>query len=200
MSGFGSDRLPGISSWVGGDMGDFPIQISTRLIDRLTEDDEKVKKRTKKTKTRVPREPRLPETKVDQPQISDDSEQQKGTSTGTGWAVPPPLFMPVNQLPYSVSAELDAIRSVVKESENVVEKLRKQEKNMVQEATQKAKDLHDKEFKIPEPKPMPCSVESNAWMTCYKENTNDLTKCAPLAQNFAECARRVRQLAKPADK
>ena len=176
-------------------MGEFTIQISTNLINRLAEDDEKLKKATKKTKTRVPREPQQPQTKVDQKQISDDSEKQKGT-TGTGWPVPPPLFLPVNKPPYSASSELDAIRSVVKESENVVEKLRKQEENMVQEVTQKAKDLHDKEFKIPEPKPMPCLVENNAWMACYKENANDLTKCAPLVQNFANCARRVRQASK----
>ncbi|XVF52689.1 hypothetical protein PTKIN_Ptkin05aG0038600 [Pterospermum kingtungense] len=182
-------------------MGEFSIQISTNLINRLAEDDEKVKKRTKKPKTRVPREPQQPQTKVvDRKQTPDDSENQKGTTTGTGWPVPPPLFLPINQPPYSSSAELEAIQSVVKESENVVEKLRKQEENMVQEVTQKAKDLHDKEFKIPDPKPMPCSAENNAWMACYKENTNDLTKCAPLAQSFAECARRVRQLAKAADK
>ncbi|XP_022772818.1 uncharacterized protein LOC111315395 [Durio zibethinus] len=179
-------------------MGDFSIQISTNLVNRLAEDDEKLKKRTKKTKNRVPREPQQPKTKVDQKQISHDSERQKGI-TGTGWPVPPPLFLPVNQPPYSASAELDAIRSVIKESENVVEKLRKQEENMVQEVTQKAKDLHDKEFKIPDPKPMLCLVENNAWMACYKENANDLTKCASLAQNFADCARRVRQLAKSAD-
>ncbi|XVF10771.1 hypothetical protein REPUB_Repub07fG0211700 [Reevesia pubescens] len=180
-------------------MGDFSIQISTNLINRLAEDDEKLKKRTKKTKTKVSGEPQRPQPKVDQKQISNDSEKQKGT-TGTGWPVPPPLFVPVNQPPYSPSAELDAIRSVAKESENVVEKLRKQEENMVQEVTQKAKDLHDKEFKIPDPKPMPCLVENNAWMACYKENANNLTKCAPLAANFADCARRVRQLAKSADK
>ncbi|XVE65013.1 hypothetical protein DITRI_Ditri07aG0147700 [Diplodiscus trichospermus] len=176
-------------------MGDFSIQISTNLVNRLVADDEKLKKRTKKSKTRVPREPQQPQTKVDQKHISDDSEKQKGP-TGAGWPVPPPLFLPLDQPPYSVSAELDAIRSAVKESENVVEKLQKQEENMVQEVTQKAKDLHDKEFMIPEPKPMPCLVENNAWMACYKENANDLTKCAPLAQNFADCARTVRQLAK----
>ncbi|XVE57735.1 hypothetical protein DITRI_Ditri04bG0113400 [Diplodiscus trichospermus] len=180
-------------------MGEFSIQISSNLVNRLAEDDEKLKKRTKKNKTKVPREPQQPQTKVDQKQISGDSEKQKGT-TRTVWPVQPPLFLPINQPPHSASAELDAIISVVKESENVVEKLRKQEENMVQEVTQKAKDLHDKEFKIPEPKPMPCLVENNAWMACYKENANDLTKCAPLAQNFANCARRVRQLAKSADK
>ncbi|XVF13302.1 hypothetical protein REPUB_Repub08aG0197000 [Reevesia pubescens] len=159
-------------------MGDFSIQISTNLINRLAEDDENLNKRTKKNKTRVPREPQRPQSKVEQKQLSDDSEEHEGT-TGTGWPVPPPLFIPINQSPYSASAELDAIRSVVKESENVVEKLRKQEENMVQEVTQKAKDLHDKEFKIPKPKPMPCLVENNAWMACYKENVNDLTKYGP---------------------
>ncbi|KAL1177258.1 hypothetical protein V6Z11_A03G018600 [Gossypium hirsutum] len=132
--------------------------ISSNLINRLAEDDEKLKKRTKKTKPRVPREPRQPQTK------------------------------------------LDAIRAVVKESENVVEKLRKQEDNMVQEVTQRAKDLHEKEFKIPEQKPMPCLVENNACMECFKENVKDVTKCAPLAQNYADCARRVRQLVKSSGK
>ncbi|XVF79026.1 hypothetical protein PTKIN_Ptkin14bG0186400 [Pterospermum kingtungense] len=110
--------------------------------------------------------------------------------------------LPVNQPPYSARAELDAILSVVKESENAVEKLRKQEENMEQDVTQKAKDLQEKEFKIPEPKPMPCLVKNNACIACYKENANVLIiKFAPLAQNFADlCARRVRQLAKSADK
>ncbi|KAK8516376.1 hypothetical protein V6N13_047076 [Hibiscus sabdariffa] len=180
-------------------MGDFSIQISANLINRLAEDDEKLKKRAKKTKPRVPREPRQPETKVDEKQVPDGSEKQRETS-GTGWPVPPPLFLPVNQPQYSASAEIDAIRAVIKESENVVEKLRNQEENMVREVTQKAKDLHEKEFKIPEPKPMPCMVENNACMECYKENVNDITKCASLAQNFADCARRVRQLAKSTNK
>lgn len=188
--------LSGIVSQVDCTMDEFSIQISSNLINRLTEDDEKLKKRTKKTKPRVPRQP---QTKVDQKQIPDDSEKQNKT-TGTGWPVPPPMFLPLNQPPYSATAELDAIRSVVKESEKVVEKLRKQEDKMVQEVTQRAKDLHEKEFKIPEQKPVPCSVENNACMECYKENVNDVTKCAPLAQNYADCARRVRQLAKSSGK
>lgn len=180
-------------------MHDLSIQISSNLINRLTEDDEKLKKRTNKTKPRVPREPRQPQTKVDQTQIPDDSEKQNKT-TGSGWPVPPPMFLPLNQPPYSATAQLDPIRAVVKESENVVEKLRKQEDNMVQEVTQRAKDLHEKEFKIPEQKPMPCLVENNACMECFKENVKDVTKCAPLAQNYADCARRVRQLVKSSGK
>ncbi|GLT40370.1 hypothetical protein SLA2020_145120 [Shorea laevis] len=176
-------------------MGEFTIEITPSLIDQLLDDGQKSKRRTR-TKTKAPQRP---QPKIDQKQVSDDSGKEKG-ATGTAWPVQPPLFLPVPPPAYPTTSELDAIRSVVRESEMVVEKLRKQEESMVQEVTQKAKDLHEKEFKIPEPKPMPCLAENDALMSCYKENSNDLMKCAQLAMHFADCARRVRQLVRSADK
>ncbi|KAJ0476104.1 hypothetical protein HanHA300_Chr13g0473381 [Helianthus annuus] len=86
-----------------------------------------------------------------------------------------------------------AIRSVLQDSEKVFEKLEKKEDEMVVEVTQKAKELHDKEFKLPQPKPMPCSTDLTACLECYKENTKDPLKCSTLVKNFADCARTIRQ-------
>ncbi|KAJ8543825.1 hypothetical protein K7X08_025443 [Anisodus acutangulus] len=116
------------------------------------------------------------------------------------WPVQPPLFMPVPPPTHPAIAELDAIRSVLKESEKVVERLQKQEENMLQEVTKKAKDLHDKEFKLPNQKPIPCLDERDACFKCYKEHEKDPLNCANVVQNFAECARRVKQQVSLTDK
>ncbi|KAB1217065.1 hypothetical protein CJ030_MR4G021256 [Morella rubra] len=173
-------------------MGDFSIQISSNLLNRLAVDTEKSKKKTKKSKARVPREPRQPQTKVNHKQISEDSETFKGVAA-TGWPLQPPLFIPVNPPAQPAYTEVDAIRSVLQDSEGVIERLQKQEENMVREVTQRAKDLHDKEFKLPYQKPMPCSAENDAWLACYKEHPEDFLKCAPLVRNFESCIRRARQ-------
>ncbi|KAK4389423.1 hypothetical protein Sango_2279300 [Sesamum angolense] len=85
----------------------------------------------------------------------------------------PPLYSPIPpQKP--ANTELDAIWSAIQESEKVVERLQKQEANMLQEVTQRAKDLHDKEFKLPSRKPMPCLDQKDACLNCYKEHVKDL--------------------------
>uniref|UniRef100_A0A5B6YU06 Coiled-coil-helix-coiled-coil-helix domain-containing protein 3 n=1 Tax=Davidia involucrata TaxID=16924 RepID=A0A5B6YU06_DAVIN len=176
-------------------MGDsFTIQISSNLVKQLTDDGEKFKKKTRKLKTKAPRDPQTSQTKVHQKQISDDSETRKGTAAA-GWPLQPPLFLPVSPPPQPAIAELDAIRSVLQESEKVVERLQKHEEDMVREVTQRAKDLHDKEFKLPYRKPMPCLAEKDACLECYKEYVEDPLKCAHLVNNFADCTRRVRQAA-----
>ncbi|KAK0587441.1 hypothetical protein LWI29_022851 [Acer saccharum] len=172
-------------------MGDFTIQISANLVNRLAEDGEKLKKKTKKTKTKISREPRQPQTKVNQKQVLDDPKTQKGDAP-PGWPFQPPLFLPVS--PSAQSAELDAIRSVLQESERVLEKLNKQEKNMVQEVTERAKTLHDQEFKLPYQKPLPCLAEKEASEACYKESIKDPLKCHRLLKNYADCSRKARQL------
>ena len=93
----------------------------------------------------------------------------------------------------SANSELEAIRSVLQESEKVVERLLKQEENMLKEVTQKAKDLRDKEYKLPNPKPMPCKAEKDASLACYKEHVKDPLTCASLVTGFADCVRRFRQ-------
>ncbi|XP_050273771.1 uncharacterized protein LOC126716823 [Quercus robur] len=174
-------------------MGEFSIQISSDLLNRLSDDTEKLKKKTKKSKkAKVPREPRQPSAKVDQKQISDESETFKGAAT-TGWPLQTPLFVPVNTPAQSAYTELDAIRSVLQDGERVLDRLQKQEENMVQEVTQRAKDLREKEFKLPYQKPMPCLAENNAWLECYKEHAKDILKCSPLVKSFEDCIRRARQ-------
>lgn len=173
-------------------MGDFTIQISTNLVNSLA--DEKSKKKTKRTRTKLPREPQPqpPQSKPIQKQASEEFEIHKGP-TSTGWPLQPPVFLPASTPAQAANAELEAIRSVLQESERVVEKLQKQEENMVQEVTQRAKELRDKEFKLPYQKPSPCVAENEACLACYKEHLKDPLKCADLVRSFADCARRVRQ-------
>jgi hypothetical protein len=180
-------------------MGDFSIQISSNLLNRLADDTERLKKKTKRSKSKVPREPRQPRTKANQKQISDDSETSKGAAP-PGWPLHPPVFLPINPPAQSAYTELDALRSVIHDSEKVLERLQKQEENMVQEVTQRAKDLRDKEFKLPYQKPMPCLAENDAWLACYKEHAKDSLKCSPLVKNFEDCIRRARQQVSSAEK
>ncbi|KAL7165192.1 hypothetical protein ACSBR2_040966 [Camellia fascicularis] len=100
------------------------------------------------------------------------------------------------QLLVGSCAELDAIRSAIQESEKVLEKLQKQEEVMVWEVTQRAKDLHDKEFKLPTQKPLPCLMEKNACFECYKENDKNPLKCADAVKNYKDCIRRASSAAK----
>lgn len=172
-----------------GVMGDsFTVQISGNLVRKLLEDGEKVKKKTRKPKPKIPREPQAKP-------LSDDSQALQGPPIG--WPVQPPLYVPPPPPPpnRTVNPELDGIRSVLQESEKIVERLQKQEENMLQEVTQRAKDLHDKEFKLPIRKPMPCLDEKDACLKCYKEHIKDPLKCAQFVKGFADCARTVRQQA-----
>ncbi|GMP95929.1 hypothetical protein CsSME_00044788 [Camellia sinensis var. sinensis] len=138
----------------------FTIQISGNLVKQLADDGEKSKKKTKRSKTKIPREPQQSQTK-------------------------PPIFLPLSPSPHSSSAESDAIRSAIQESEKVLEKLQKQEK-----------DLHDKEFKLPTQKPLPCLMEKNACFECYKENDKNPLKCADAVKNYKDCIRRASSAAK----
>ncbi|KAL2525151.1 copper ion binding [Abeliophyllum distichum] len=174
----------------------FTIQISSNLVRQLADDPEKLKK-ARKPKPKISREPRQSE-KVHPKQISGDSNTQKGPPA-SGWPLQPPLYLPIPP-PQSANAELDAIRSVLHESEKVVERLNKQQENMLQEVSQRAKELHDQEFKLPRQKPMPCLDEKDACLKCYKEHVKDPLKCARFVQDFADCARRVRQLVDAEDK
>lgn len=160
----------------------FTIQISPRLVDRLIGYDDQSKKKTK---------PQKPQTKEPQKLRSDGVETH---AVAPVLPLQPPLFIPVPPTPVQVAnAELDAIRSVLKESEKVVERLQKQEENMAQELTQRAKELHDKEFKLPYQNPMPCVAEREACLECYKEHSKDPLKCGNVVKSFADCARNMRQ-------
>lgn len=177
----------------------FTIQISSNLVNQLADNSEKLKKKTRKPKSKLPREtktPQQPHSK--QKQVSDDSEIFKGPSAA-GWPLQPPLYLPPPPM-QPANSELDAIRFVLKESENVVERLQKQEANMLQEVTERAKDLHAKEFKLPQQKPMPCFEKYEACLKCYKEYTKDPLRCRFLVNDFADCVRKARQLASSDDK
>lgn len=168
-----------------GEEGKFTIQISSDLVNRLVGEGEKKKTRKPKPKTQRT----LPQLK--QPPDSQDTNR---SPSGGGWPPQSPLFLPVPPTPPSVaSAELDAIRSVVQDSERVLERLQKQEANMAQEVTQKAKELHENEFKLPYQKPMPCLAEKDACLECYKENVNNPLVCSSVVKTFADCARKARQ-------
>jgi hypothetical protein len=60
-------------------------------------------------------------------------------SSETMHTMPPPATMP----------EVEAIRSILKESEAVLEKLEKKEAGARKELSKRAKELHNKEFKLP---------------------------------------------------
>lgn len=174
-------------------MGDFTINISAELIKQLVEDGQKSERRPKKTKAK-PQQPKQPQSKVKPKQAFDDPNPQIGPVVpGSGWPLPAPLFMPpVSQS--AQAAELDAIRSVLHESERVLENLNKKEESMVQEVTERAKTLRDQEFKLPYQKPLPCLAEKEAIEACYKESIKTPLKCQSLLRNYTDCSRKARQL------
>ncbi|GJZ66098.1 hypothetical protein Tco_0622794 [Tanacetum coccineum] len=169
----------------------FTIQISGNLVRQLADEADKTKKKTRKPKPKTPKTPQQNQVKhTNQKEIHDNSQAPRGAPPVPGW---PPMYLPVPLPAPPVNAEVEAIRSVLQDSEKVLEKLQKQEDELVVEVTQKAKELHDKEFKIPQPKPMPCSADLTACLDCYKENTKDPLKCKTLVEKYADCARTVRQ-------
>lgn len=174
-------------------MGDFSVQISNKLLNQLADDGQKEKRKIRKPKPKAPREPKQPQAKVAEKKIPHGSDVPKGA--GPGWPLQPPLFLPATSPVQSSTAELEGIRSVLQESEKVVEKLQKQEENMVQEVTQRAKELREKEFKLPYQKPMPCLAELDSCAECIKANNKNLLKCSEVVNNYADCARRARQQA-----
>ncbi|XP_023752615.1 uncharacterized protein LOC111900980 [Lactuca sativa] len=154
----------------------FTIQISGNLVKQLADNTNKVKKKTRKPKPKTPQQHPIPPPPPPPP-----------PPTAATW---PPMYLPI---PPPSPPEVNAIRSVLEDSERVLEKLQKQEDAMLFEVTQKAKELHEKEFKLPEAKPMPCLTDLTACLDCYKENVKDPLKCSTLVKNFADCARTIRQ-------
>jgi hypothetical protein len=161
-------------------MGEFTIQISNDLVSKLV-DDPVVKKKTRRVKRKVARETEKPQHAAVETEIA----------PAPAWPVQPPLFVPATLPVHPSLAELEGIRSVLQESEKVLERLQKQEEQMLHEVTQKAKDLHEKEYKLPDPKPERCMAERLASLACYKEHIKDPLKCAGFVNNFADCLRRL---------
>lgn len=177
----------------------FTIQISSNLVNQLADDSGKLRKKTRKTKPKLPQEAKTPQQSPSkQKQLSDDSKILK-VPPAAGWPLQPPLYLPPTPA-QPANAELEAIRSVLKESEYVVDRLQKQEADMLQEVTERAKDLHAREFKLPQQKPMPCLEKYEACLKCYKENTQDSLRCQFLVNDYANCVRKIRQLVSSEDK
>ncbi|XP_027181314.1 MICOS complex subunit MIC19 [Coffea eugenioides] len=177
----------------------FTIQISTNLVDQLADDSGKLKRKTRKAKPKLPQDAKTPQQSLSkQKQVSDDSKILK-VPPAAGWPLQPPLYLPPPPV-QPANAELEAIQSVLKESENVVEKLQKQEADMLQEVTERAKDLHAKEFKLPQQKPVPCLEKYEACLKCYEENTRDSLRCQFLVNDYADCVRKIRRLVSSEDK
>ncbi|CAN7123979.1 unnamed protein product [Brassica rapa subsp. narinosa] len=165
-------------------MGDYTIQISSRLINQLAEGDNQPKRKAKKTKPKV-----SPQSNADQAKTHHDAEKPKPIAE---LPTQPPFFFPVPQQA-AANTELESIKSILREGEKVLEKVERQERSIVHEVTERAKDLREKEFKIPESKPMPCSSDHQAWKKCYEENVDNPLKCSSLVMRFQDCARRFRQ-------
>ncbi|CAN6340920.1 unnamed protein product [Urochloa humidicola] len=168
-------------------MGDYTIQISTKLIDQLARDDEKVKRKVRKPKPKK----KATVQQHEEPQDSEFPSEPKTSSPApaAGW---PPMFLPVTPAPPPPPAampEVEAIRFILKESEAVLEKLDKQEAGARQELSKRAKELHEKEFRLPYQSPMPCTEERAGCLECYKSNVKDPLKCAEAVRRFEACAR-----------
>lgn len=180
-------RLPGSSNF--GTMGDFSIQISSKLIKQLAEESDQPKRKAKRTKPKVSQR-----SKADQAKTHAEKPTPKA-ETPVQPQPQPPFFFPIPPQQAAAAAaaesvELESIKSVLKESEKVLEKLERQEKNIAHEVAERAKHLRENEFKIPEPKPMPCSSDHDALMKCFRENIDDKLKCSGLVRIFENCARR----------
>lgn len=176
-------------------MGEYTIQISTKLIDQLARDDEKVKRKVRKPK---------PKKVVEQPEEPQDngrelpSEPKSSPAPAPGWQLPPPMYLPVTPAPPPPPSpaiqEVEAIRAVVAESAKVLEKLDKAEAERQQELARRAKELHDREFKLPYQNPVPCADEKAACRECYVSNAaEDPLKCAEAVKRFEACVRMARQ-------
>lgn len=162
-------------------MGEFTIQISNDLVNKLV-DDPVIKKKTRRVKRKVAKE-----TEKRKYNVAEKTE----IAPAPAWPVQAPLFVPATLPVHPSQSELESIRSVLHESEKVLQRLQKQEEQMLQEVTEKAKDLHEKEYKLPDPKPERCMSERLASLTCYKEHIKDPLKCASFINNFADCLRKL---------
>uniref|UniRef100_A0A0E0KXG6 Serine/threonine-protein kinase BSK1-like TPR repeats domain-containing protein n=1 Tax=Oryza punctata TaxID=4537 RepID=A0A0E0KXG6_ORYPU len=170
---------------------DFLLWISTKLIDQLARDDEKVKK-----KTRKPKPKKIVKQHQQEPQDNSRELPASEPKAPPGWPLQPPMYLPVTPVPPPpppAISELEAIRAVLEESEKVQEKLDKQHAGMRDELIKKSKDLRDKEFKLPYQNPMPCTEERSNCRQCYVSNAQDPLKCAEAVKRFEACVRLARQ-------
>uniref|UniRef100_A0ACD6AQ87 Uncharacterized protein n=1 Tax=Avena sativa TaxID=4498 RepID=A0ACD6AQ87_AVESA len=177
-------------------MGEYTIQISTKLIDQLARDDEKVKR-----KVRKPKPKKVVEQQPEEPQDNGrelPTEPKSSPIPAPGWSLPPHMYLPVTPAPPPPPSpaiqEAEAIRAVVAESANVLEKLGKAESERQLELARRSKELHDREFKLPYQNPVPCADEKAGCLDCYVSNAaQDPLKCAEAVRRFEACVRMARQ-------
>ncbi|WVZ96195.1 hypothetical protein U9M48_041864 [Paspalum notatum var. saurae] len=177
-------------------MGDYMVLISTKLIDQLARDDEKVQRKTRKPKPKkkdpVRQRHEDPQEVARKERFPSDTRTSSPAPAPGLPLQPPPMYVPVTPAPplppVTTMPEVEAIRSILKESEAVLDKLDKQEAGARQELSRRAKELHDKEFKMPYQNPMPCTQERAVCLECYKSNAKDPLKCAEAVKRFEACA------------
>eukprot|EP01018_Ginkgo_biloba_P017316 Gb_03576 [translate_table: standard] len=161
----------------------FTVQIGSDLVRRLTGDDNK--KTTRKPKAKV---------RPDHPSKNQGSRVEvKPSKDIGGWQPGLPPLLPPGAFPPLADKELDPIRKVLDESERVVDKLKKEEARVLEEVKRKAKELHEKEYRMPEQKPVPCSSARDACIQCYKDHPADPLQCAEVVKSFVDCVRRIQQ-------
>lgn len=159
----------------------YTIQISSNLVNKIARESGQLKKKSKKTK---PKKQIVPPKHKPEPKPISSSP----------WPVQSPIFMPVPAQPPSAppvtiaTSELEAIRSVLQESESIMKKLEQKEANMSEELNQRARELREKEFKLPYQNAVPCEAESEACKECYKENSQSLWKCEQVVKKYEDCA------------
>lgn len=173
----------------------FTVQISSNLVNRLLDDDKKLKKNIRKPKPRTAQELKPAAKLLQKPSFNENGTPKPATPAR--WQGRPPVFLPLappQPPPAAPSSNpaVEEIRSVLRESERVLERLQKHEDDMLKEVTERAKQLHEKEFKLPYQKPMPCLAEKDSCLACYEEHIKDPLKCADAVKRFKECARMVR--------
>ncbi|MCD9641906.1 hypothetical protein HAX54_028388 [Datura stramonium] len=131
----------------------FTIQIHSNLVKQLTDEGEKLNKKTRKPKTKTKRENKTAQSAI---------YHQKRSREGCGqW-------------------------------------LQKQEENMLQEVTKKAKDLHARSSNF-ESKAYPLLGREMLVLNATR-NMKGPPKVLDVVRNFAECACRVKQQVSLADK
>jgi hypothetical protein len=170
-------------------MGDsYTVQISTKLINQLAREDEK----------RSPRKMKKPKPKTPK----STNQLPKAEAIQTHIQAPPapmfpPLFLPVPPPapPVEVPPEVESIHKVLKESAKVLEKLKVEELEMLEELNKRSKELREKEFKLPYQNPIPCLKERSDCLECYKNYASEPLKCAETVKRFTSCARKSRQSA-----
>lgn len=161
----------------------FKVHISSDLIRRLVGEGDQ--KSIKKPKPKVVR----PEHPSNQgPRI-----EPKPYEKTRGWQPGLPSVLPLEVLSPVSDKELDPIRNVLCESEGVMDKLQKEEAKVLEEVKRNAKELREKEYKMPEPLTMPCLSAKDACVQCYKDHPEDPLQCAEAVKAFSDCARRVQQ-------